>query len=71
MPVQASVHVGGCACENQPRAIMKVTYVRGWTSPDCDVKLSRPQKRPYSYLEHTRRGGNVRDVLSLQHLPYY
>ena len=40
---------------------MKVTYVRGWTSPVCDVKLSRPQKRPYSY---TRRRANVIDVLS-------
>ena len=39
---------------------MKVTYVRGWTSPLCDVKLSCPQKRPYSYLEHTRRRANVR-----------
>ena len=46
---------------------MKVTYVRGWTSPVCDVKLSCPQKRPYSCVEHTRRRANVRDVLSLQH----
>ena len=44
---------------------MKVTYVRGWTSPVCDIKLSCPQKRPYSYIEHTRRRANVRDVLSL------
>ena len=28
-----------CVCENQPCAIMKVTYVRGWTSPVCDVML--------------------------------
>ena len=60
-----------CACENQPWAIMKVTYVRVWTSHVCDVKLSCPQKRPYSYLEHIRRWANVRDMLSLQHLPYY
>ena len=71
VPVQACVHVGVGACENQPWAIMKVTYVRGWTSPVCDVKLSCLQKRPHSYLEHTRRRANVRDVLSLQHLPYY
>ena len=62
---------GVCACENQPWAIMKVTYVRGWTSHVCDVKLSCPQKRPYSYLEHIRRWANVRYMLSLQHLPYY
>ena len=71
VPVQACVHVGVRACENQPWAIMKVYYVRGWTSPVCDVKLSCPQKRPYSYLEHTIRRANMRDVHSLQHLPYY
>ena len=27
------------------------------------------QKRPYSYIEHTCRRANVRDVLSLRHLP--
>ena len=70
-PVCMCVCVCVCAYENQPWAIMKVTYARGWTSPLCDVELSCPQKRPYSYLEHTRRRDNVRDVLSLQHLPYY